>query len=415
MPEFDFHQVTEGFSQSVAHKVYDAMDKQRRDGSTGYFELPYDSGLLRQVQAFKQRSSAFSNCENIAVVGIGGSSLGTKAIVSMLQHKSPRYKNIIFFENSDPIEITKNMQKLRKQNTVVIMVSKSGSTIETVSIFKTLCAHLKISFEKDAGRVAVVTDKDSVLDKFAAYYDIASFHIAGNVGGRFSVLSAVGIVPLCLAGYDTNALLEGARLMMDDFFDRKCDTLIQKAHYYAIHREQYCANVLFAYSSVLDDFVKWYVQLWGESLGKKDEIGQHFGPTPIGIIGSVDQHSFLQLLVDGPANKTVTFLSINDFGNDLAVADKKMVFLQKCDYINDHSFQTLINSQCEATKQSLDKLDIVTDKITLQRLDESEIGALIVYYELLTSVMGVFLRINTYDQPGVEEGKKILRDMFKGE
>ena len=227
------------------------------------------------------------------------------------------------------------------------------------------------------------------------------------------MLSAVGIIPLTLAGYDTKALLDGARGFRDRFFEGRENHLLEKACYYYEQSAEQSINVLFSYANELEDLTKWYVQLWGESLGKIDVEGNRVGMTPIGIIGSIDQHSFLQLLIEGPLDKTVTFIKVEDFENDLTIPEITLPFIEKTDFINTNSFRTLINAQCDATKESLVQSGVPTDMITLSNISEANIGAMMLYYELLTSLVGAMLKVNTYDQPGVELGKQILYGKFE--
>jgi len=401
----------EGLKQDCK-QIVDAINREKVEGISGYFELPYDAHIVEDLEKYYKQTPFLQRVEKVAVVGIGGSSLGAKAIKAMLEHKNPTGKELIFFENSDPIDIDKKLQMIDKDNSVILLISKSGSTIETISIFKTIVAHLEIDLNQDTQNIIAITDKDPPLDKLAQKHGFKRFEIAKNVGGRFSVLSAVGIVPLFLGGYDIKALLEGAREQMDKFFAYECEALVNKAIFFAQNKEKYPIYVVFAYSSVLENFLKWYIQLWGESLGKVDKVGNHVGFTPVGLIGSVDQHSFLQLICDGPRDKIVTFIRVENFENSLKVPEIKLEFLEKTDYINSHSFQTLINSQAKATMQSLQEQNIPVDCIVLGSLCEKEIGRLITYYELLTSVSGYLLQIDSYNQPGVEMGKKILRGMF---
>ena len=230
------------------------------------------------------------------------------------------------------------------------------------------------------------------------------------MGGRFSILSAVGIVPLTLAGYDTKALLNGAGAFLDRLFAGGEKHLLEKACYYYENAQALSINVLFSYANELENLTKWYVQLWGESLGKIDSTGKSVGMTPIGLIGAVDQHSFLQLVIEGPKDKTVTFINIDDFENDLTIPDVSLRHIEKTDFINGKTFNELINAQCDATRQSLRDSGVPTDGITISKINEENIGAMIIYYELLTSLAGSMLKINTYDQPGVELGKTILYD-----
>ena len=402
--------------QQLMERALAHITDERDSGRIGYYNLPEDS--LQYVAAAKDFSNAI--CElgpitDIAVIGIGGSSLGIKAVDSLMKMKKSPKRTLHFFENSDPLNITQTISKLKKERTLFIVISKSGGTIETTSIFKTLIAHFDLKLDgEDRGRVIAITDKGSTLSQFADHYGIAQYNIPDNVGGRFSVLSAVGIIPLTIAGYDTEALLKGASGFRDRFLARGEEHLLQKACFLYEESKRHSINVLFSYANELEDFTKWYVQLWGESLGKLDSDGNRVGMTPIGIIGSIDQHSFLQLLIEGPLDKSVTFIKIADFENDLTIPDITLPHIEKTDFINGNSFKTLINAQCDATKESLIQSGVPTDLITLSNIAEGNIGAMIIYYELLTSLVGAMLKVNTYDQPGVELGKVILYKKFGG-
>jgi glucose-6-phosphate isomerase len=403
--------------QTIMHEAFAVISNERKGDAVGYFDLPKGSAALADaVKRFEDGHALLGSgaITDIAVVGIGGSSLGIKAVDSLLDAKGIKKRALHFFENSDPIDITRTMAKLKKEQTLFIVISKSGGTIETTSIFKTLIAHFGLALEgADRERVIVITDKGSGLSQFADAHGLAQFNIPDNVGGRFSVLSAVGIVPLTLAGYDTSALLGGAGAFLERFFDRKEDHLLEKACFLYECGPQQSINVLFSYANDLENFTKWYVQLWGESLGKIDAMGSRTGMTPIGLIGSVDQHSFLQLLIEGPQDKTVTFISIDDFETPLTIPELSLKHIEKTDFINGQSFNTLINAQCDATRESLVQSGVPVDGISVGKIDEAHIGALILYYELLTSLVGAMLLVNTYDQPGVELGKTILYSKFE--
>jgi len=403
--------------ESVMKSAFYAISQEYESGEIGYYNLPHDSlSLIENVQKFIHTHPLLSSgaITDIAVVGIGGSSLGVKAVDSLMRSKNVETRKLHFFENSDPVNISRTMDKLVKEKTLFIIISKSGSTVETTSIFKTIISHFDLDLETaECEHVVVITGKGSSLSKFADHYGVTQFNIPKNVGGRFSVLSAVGIVPLTLAGYDTKALLDGAKRFLSRFFDHKEDHLLEKAcFFYAQSREQ-SINVLFAYANDLENFCKWYVQLWGESLGKINEQEESVGLTPIGLIGSIDQHSFLQLLIEGVKDKTVTFISIEDFENDLSVPDISLKYIEKTDFINNKSFNALINAQCDATRESLVQNDVAVDGIVIEKICEANIGTMIIYYELLTSLTGAMLSVNTYDQPGVELGKVILYEKFE--
>ena len=387
---------------------------EREKGVAGYYNLPVNSKLIvTEVQAFMASSEVVKKSDTIVVIGIGGSSLGTKAVDSMLRHKYPNAKRLLFLENPDPVDLERKFSTIEKERSIFIVISKSGTTVETISIFKAVLKRFDIDLQSDdKERVIAITDEGSALCHFVDTHGLKAYTIGHNVGGRFSVLSSVGVVPLTIAGYDTCSLLAGGAKMVERFFDAKEEHMLIKAAFIATNWREYRMNVLFAYGNLLEDFTKWYVQLWGESLGKIDRCGNRVGPTPIGHIGSVDQHSFLQLVMQGPRDKSVTFLKVEDFEKDIKIPDINLEHIQKCDYVNGRSFNELLNAECDATMESVSNEEVPVDMITLDRVDERNIGELILYYELLTSLVGSMLHIDTYDQPGVERGKKILVEKF---
>jgi len=393
-------------------KAREAILKEKEHVTSGYYTLP----LTQTEIAEKALAFDASGYRDIVVCGIGGSSLGAKALDALLRHDLKTGRNLHFIENSDPMEMERIVGLLDLDKALFIIISKSGSTIETTSTFKYLLGRYgKTALDSSCSKhFLVITDENSPLDKAAASADLPRFYLAPNTGGRFSVLSAVGLVPLGLAGHDVNALLEGAKAMHDAFFGKSGDPhrMIAKAHHYAKNSKAQPINVLFGYASALEQLSKWYVQLWGESIGKLNANKERVGMTPIGITGSVDQHSFLQLIMEGPLDKTITFLKLKDFQSGAAVPDITLPFLEKTDYINGHTFQDLINSQCDATKEAVEHAGATVDLIEIDRADAWHAGYLIYYYELLTSLAGYFLGVNTYDQPGVELGKQILAKKF---
>jgi len=388
--------------KETLNKAYAAIKSETK--TIGYYDLPnYD---VSEILEFEK--SLNKNIKTVAVIGIGGSSLGAKAVYSFLKPVKKLKRELIFFESTDPININELLEKINLQDTLFVIVSKSGTTIETIAIYKYILSL------KSKLNCIFITDKGSKLEKHAKEKKAKVFYIPKNVGGRFSVLSNAALVPLALVGVDIKSLLEGAKKIKISFFEDGYlkRTILKKALFLAKNHMQYHINVIFAYSEGLRYFVQWYVQLWGESLGKK-QINSAFnvGLTPIGLIGPKDQHSFLQLIVEGTRDKTITFIKINDFTNNMAIADISLKHLEELDIINGLSFAKLINMQCEATKDSLlEQNDIPVDLIELNAENEDSIGQLIYYYELLTSIVGYLINVNTYNQPGVERGKKILKE-----
>ena len=350
------------------------------------------------------------NHKDIVVVGIGGSALGTLAIYHFLGLGQSFKKNLHFIDTTDPLVLQQKIDQINLDDALFIIISKSGTTVETVAALKYLQTFVPISKEN----YAVITDKGSALEEFADVYSLKVFNIPDNVGGRFSVLSAVGLVPLAIIGVDIDALLEGAKNIKTSFFDNEgyCEKLLTKATYYAQASNAYNINCLFSYSEAFREFNAWYVQLWGESLGKRQRHSQqHVGLTPVGLIGPTDQHSFLQLIVDGKRDKTVTVIKINDFENSIKIPDVSLPALEKLDILNGYGFSELINMQADAMIESLEHLEFIPlDVIEIDKVNEKTIGELIYYYELLTALVAQMLDINAYDQPGVEMGKIILKE-----
>ena len=350
--------------------------------------------------------------KSIYVIGIGGSTLGTKAIYTFLRTTSNFRKKLYFLDTIDPLRINYllSLSDLNKSHFVII--SKSGSTIEPVSILKYIESQVKISKNNST----VISSRDSTLYKFAKKNEIKTFLIPDNVGGRFSVFSPVGLLPLSIIGVNIQSLLKGCSKVHDGFFNQSdyYDLIINKARFLVENKSRFVMNVVFSYSSVFKDFNKWFVQLWAESLGKKNINNTRQGLTPIALLGPDDQHSFLQLIMDGVRDKTVTLFKIENLNDEsLIPADNKFSIFQS-DFLNGKSFNELINLQADSTYEAiLQEKDIPCDIVTISKINEENIAKLMYRFFLLTSCVGSFLQINTYDQPGVELGKEILKKKLK--
>ncbi|MCR4942838.1 MAG: glucose-6-phosphate isomerase, partial [Campylobacter sp.] len=290
-------------------EVIDAYAKRINDeyegGEIGYYHLP-DMGL-QELDKIYEYEKGLENIKSVVLIGIGGSSLGVKAIKTMLAGKTCK-RDLYFLDNVDAISYKKVKEKINFEQSLFIISSKSGTTIETITIFKCLLDDYKV--QDLSKNFLIITDPDTNLQKFAEENSIKFFNMPTNVGGRFSVLSAIGLVPLCICGYDVSELLKGALECKKLYIDEGERSLIAKAYHYATHREARI-NVVFSYSDAFCDFNDWYKQLWAESLGKRKGY-KRVGLTPVGLVGSRDQHSFLQLIMDGPKDKSATFIKLID-------------------------------------------------------------------------------------------------------
>lgn len=384
--------------------------------SVGYYHLPNQN--LDYFEAYKKEFEAKTkDIKHLVIIGIGGSSLGLKAIYRTLKNVKKFSRRIHFLESTDPVAITTELEKIELQKAHFFVVSKSGTTIETMAIYKYILNLLASQNITEGYRFTYITDVGSALEVHAKTKGSFCLHVSKNVGGRFSVLSAVGLAPLCLIEVDIKALLQGADEIKRSFFEAGYmkDILLKKATYYAKNSFAYNINALFVYSESFKYFCEWYVQLWGESLGKKQlHSSFNVGLTPVGLIGPKDQHSFLQLIVEGLRDKSVTFLKIESFNQDIDIPPISLQGLEKLDSINSLSFNTLINLQADSVIESLyKKRDIPVDTITLEQIDENNIGKFIFYYELLTSLVAKLIGVDAYGQPGVEESKEILKEKLK--
>jgi glucose-6-phosphate isomerase len=391
----NFYQIKS--NETIFQAIKDEVD------SIGYYNLP-----LQDTTKIKDYAKTITK-KYIAVIGIGGSTLGTVAIYNFLKKTKKYEKFLYFFESTDPMDIQARLNKIKLEDTHFIIISKSGTTIETISIFKYLSSLVKIDKENST----IISEIDSKLTIYADKHQIKTFEIPKNVGGRFSVFSAVGLLPLAILGVDIDNLLKGAKTVRDSFFSQGIhyEPTMQKARFLVENKNRFNINVVFSYSTALEGFNKWYIQLWGESLGKKNINGTKQSHTPIGLIGPVDQHSFLQLIAEGKRDKTITFIKINDFQDDRKIPANTLDGFDDLDYIDNLSFSELIENQANATIEAIENLkDIPCDVITIEKVDEYNIAKLMFNYQLLTSIIGKFVQINTYNQPGVEDGKIILKD-----
>jgi glucose-6-phosphate isomerase len=388
--------------------IFDRINAERE--SIGYYNLPH-----QDTTEIKNYTKSISK-KHIVVLGIGGSSLGARAIYEFLLPSANYTKDLLFLETIDPLKINHCLKRVDLNDTQFLVISKSGNTIETISIFK----YLNSLVEINNTNCTIISESKSNLTQFAKDNNIKSFDLAENVGGRFSVFSVVGLLPLAMVGVDIDNLLNGCKRVSKSFFDKAgyCNPILEKARFLVENKTRFHTNVIFSYSSTLESFNKWYVQLWAESLGKVNINGTRQGLTPIGLVGPVDQHSFLQLIMEGVRDKTVTFIKINDLkDNSIIPANAESKFdILNLQYAENISFNELLNKQADATIQSIQEQDnIPCDVISIRTVDEFNIGSLMFTYQLLTSCIGAFLQINTYDQPGVEYGKINLRESFNND
>ncbi len=383
----------------LAEKSHNRIMEEKNRGEIGFFELPYTDTTEIKEKA-KEVNSIYKYC---VVLGIGGSALGTSAVFHALGNI---FRNNFFVvDNIDPDTFADILNNIELSETFFIIISKSGSTAETISQFLIIRNMLIKNFGEIGykNRCAIITDpKKGVLREVANNEGLLSFNIPSNVGGRYSVLSPVGLFPLAIAGIDIDLLLEGALYMTHNLEEKnifKNRAYLIGAINYLFMKKGKNISVLMPYSSKLYRFADWFRQLWAESLGKEGK-----GSTPVQALGTTDQHSQSQLYMEGPKDKLITFIKISQFLNEMEIPPQSIN--ESYNYLMGSTLNELINSELDATRVALAKNSVPNLTIQIDKLTPFTLGELIILFEVATVFTGYLLNINPFNQPGVELSKK---------
>lgn len=385
-----------------------------------WMNLGYNEETLWYVKEYA--SMVRGRFDNILVLGIGGSALGGLAVTEALLKPywnllTPEQRNnfprIFFLDNIDPDTMSSLFELLDFKKTLVNVITKSGSTAETMSQFMIVKDILVKAVGEDEYRKHVVatTDKQTgVLRQIAEQEGYKTFVVPDDVGGRFSVFSAVGLVPLALAGIDIDEIMNGIKDM--DLALKNTDINENIAAQNALIqflmdvKKGKNLSVMMPYSSRLRYISDWYAQLWAESLGKCETLqGEHvhIGPTPIKALGVTDQHSQIQLYNEGPNNKIITFIRVENFDTTLEIP--KIFEYTGIGYLGGKTINSLMNAEADSTRVSLSDYARPTVTITLPKIDGYHVAQLLYMLEVQTAIAGELYNINTFDQPGVEQAK----------
>lgn len=396
--------------------------RRREAGELGFYALADGGDTVDAIQRFAEGAGqAFSN---VVVLGIGGSALGTTALRTALKHPlwnelddegREFYPRLYVLDNIDPATFAAVLDHLDLRRTLFNVVSKSGGTAETMSQFLVIRERLRAELGDGYTRhLLFTTDPEKgVLRALAREEDIATLPVPANVGGRFSVLSAVGLLPAAMVGIDIRALLAGAREMAE-----RCDTAELRRNPAGVFAAlQYLADteldanvqVMMPYSDRLRDVADWFRQLWAESLGKQrtragDEVFS--GPTPVKSLGATDQHSQVQLYVEGPFDKTITFLSELDGGEEVQIPSAYPQHAELA-YLGGHGMGELLRTEMLATEAALAQRGRMNMTIEVPRVDAHALGGLFMLLQIATVYAGHLYGIDPMDQPGVELGKQL--------
>lgn len=379
--------------------------QHKNDHGIGWFYLPDEDTM-----DIKKIGEELRSYDCIVQIGIGGSSLGNLMLHEFflgtyVNNSKSNRPDFYMADNPDPVKIKEILKNIEGRKTAFIVVSKSGNTAETMSQFLYFKMVLEESGSQINEDIIIITDKESGnLRAFANEIKCKSLIIPSNVGGRYSVLSAVGLLSAYALSIDIDKILAGAATMREklttniSLFSNPVWMIAALSLYHENNGRH--MNVMMPYSSGMTYFTEWFAQLWSESLGKNKK-----GTTPVKTTGSVDQHSQVQLYTEGPDDKLFTIININDKDEHVVIPIPKRKSLHSLSYLAGWSFGTMLTLEAYSTASSIVKSGKPVIAIDLPDLSEETTGQLIFFYEYLTAFTGYMKGINPYDQPGVERGK----------
>lgn len=390
--------------QKIESDLFSLLKNTVDDKKYGFFYLTENSIHLEQSKKIYEKFKAKTH---FVQIGIGGSALGPQMLVDALGNSEVQFT---FLDNTDPENTHDKLKKVDFKNALFYVVSKSGGTAETIANF-IICYNklldMNVTKEQMKEYFVFSTDpQDGELKKLANEDGFDTLEVPNNIGGRFSVLSSVGLLPALFASIDIDKLYAGANKMKDHILAGKNESslveLSQKI--YSLHNLGIKQTILMPYSSKLKNFSHWFVQLWGESLGKVDANNKSVGLTPIPAYGATDQHSQMQLFMEGENDKFIILLNILQRKCDFNLSSD--LNLKSAQKLKDRSLSQLINAQLKGTLKALEDRKRHVALIEVEQNDEVSMGELIIFFESLTVLVGRMLNVNPFDQPGVELGKK---------
>jgi glucose-6-phosphate isomerase len=403
--------------------IHEQLGEEKNRGTLPFLTLPFDMGLSSPIKKFVQKAKIWA--ENFVVLGIGGSALGSMALLGALAHpyhnllsKTMRkgFPRVFVADNVDPDGFKSLLDLLEVRKTLFNVVSKSGGTAETASQFLIVRDLLKkkLGNRKEKDHLVITTDPvQGVLRRIAEEEQFKSFEIPSLLGGRFSVLSAVGLLPAAMGGIDIEELQSGAREMA-----RRCQVralrenpayLCAGLSFLSYKQKKKTIRVIMPYVEALKGLGEWFCQLWAESLGKKvNTKGREVwnGQTPVRALGAKDQHSQLQLYVEGPGDKVFSFVGVRHHSS-LMPLPKLYPKMEELAYLGGQSLNKLIQTEMEATRLTLARNGRPSLTLSLPKINPFTVGQLIFLWELETYVCGQLMGVNPLNQPGVEEGKTL--------
>ncbi len=375
--------------------------------AVGFFRLPQNRELLNATEAVYKR---FAHKKYFIHIGIGGSALGPEMLLSALGNSSG--VEFIFINNIDPDDLTRKLDQVDLKEALIYVVSKSGTTAETVAGMSILLNRLeKVGIRREHYQDYFVfcTDPEKgELRKLAREWGITTLDIPSNVGGRFSVLTPVGLLPACFAGIKVQDILEGAEDIQKHLLDPQVGKEFYELAFWLkdLHDQGVRQTVMMPYSSLLKEYSSWFVQLWAESLGKDGK-----GLTPVPAYGATDQHSQMQLFMEGPMDKVLLLIEVENFQTDFSLGTQ--VDSDCFKLLAPFKLSQLMKAELEGTLTALQENGRHLVHLRIPGLRPEFLGQLILFAECLTVLVGSLLRVDPFNQPGVEAGKKYANQWLK--
>ncbi len=393
--------------QPLVKKVFSMKSKP----GYAFLTLPDADTNLKKIKKYVKEQEK-NNWKNIVVLGIGGSALGSIAVRDALKSEFSKGPKLYVLDNIDPAYTAELLDNLNLSRTLFVVISKSGTTTEPMIQYGLVKEILMKKFPKNYQKHLVfVTDpKGGLLRKIAKAEKITAFDIPPKIGGRFSVLTNVGLLPCALSGIDVGNLLKGAREMREAIKRSKGMNnpalALAVAQFILDKKKKKSMTVLMPYSNYLFRMGDWYRQLLAESIGK----GRVSGPTPINALGTTDQHSQLQLYSDGPNNKFFIFMRLLKHVKDPKVGN---ILPDEIAFLNGKKFSKVIDAAYLGTSQALTRRKHPNVTIEVPKVDAKAIGALFMLFEFQIALLGLLYKVNAFNQPGVEHSKQITNENLK--
>ncbi len=416
----NIEQEFENYSAQIEHIISDLNKRKDKPGEgLQWMNLGYSEETAWYVKEYA--ALVEGRFENVLVLGIGGSALGGIAVTHALlrpywnylsKEQRNGYPRIFFLDNIDPDEMSSLLDLLDLKKTLVNVITKSGDTVETMSQYMVVKDRLEQELGDDYRKNIVATTdmKTGILRQIAEQEGYKTFVVPDDVVGRYSVFSAVGLLPFALVGIDIDEILSGIKDM--DLALKNTDIhkniAAQNAliHYLLDIKKGKNITVMMPYSSRLRHITDWFAQLWSESLGKnetRDGNHVHIGPTPVKALGVTDQHSQIQLYNEGPNDKIINFIRVENYDKELPIP--RIFEYTGIGYLGGKSINNLMDAEADSTKVTLSDYSRPTVTISLPKIDGYHIGQLLYMLEIQTAIAGALYNINAFNQPGVEQFK----------